>query len=56
MEAGIIACLELSGDPNGDLASVAAIHAERRVRRPEFASPIRWLPASQINEKKPTPC
>jgi 1-acyl-sn-glycerol-3-phosphate acyltransferase len=43
-EAGIIACLELSGDPDQDLAHIAEVYAGRRGRRPEFASPIRWLP------------
>ena len=55
-EAGIIACLELSGDPDKDLMRIAEIYAGRCGRHPELASPIRWLPESQVNNKKSTSC
>jgi 1-acyl-sn-glycerol-3-phosphate acyltransferase len=55
-EAGIIACLELSGDPDRDLARIAEIYAGRRGRRPALASPIRWLPDTQFDRKSPPPC
>jgi hypothetical protein len=55
-EAGIIACLDLSGDPERDLMRIAESCAGRCGRHPDLASPIRWPPESRINDKKPTPC
>ena len=42
-EVGILAYLELSGDPDADIAAIAAHYAGRHGRNPELASPIRWL-------------
>lgn len=42
-EAGILAYVTLSGDPVSDLAAIARHYADRRGKRPELASPIRWL-------------
>ncbi len=42
-EVGILAYLELSGDPDADVAAIAAHYAGRQGRNPELASPIRWL-------------
>ena len=53
-EAGIIACLELSGDPDQDLARIAETYAGRRGRRPELASPIRWLPEKSPAQNTPS--
>jgi 1-acyl-sn-glycerol-3-phosphate acyltransferase len=55
-EAGIIATFVLSGDPEKDLAQIAKIYAGRRGRRPELASPIRWLPETRFEEKTPPTC
>jgi hypothetical protein len=55
-EAGIIACIELSGDPDHDLARIAACYAGRRGRRPALASPIRWLPDARFDRKARAPC
>ena len=42
-EVGILAYVELSGDPDADIATIAAHYAGRHGRNPELASPIRWL-------------
>lgn len=42
-EVGLLACLELSGDPDADMARIAACYAGRRGCRPELASPIRLI-------------
>lgn len=42
-EAGIVAYLELSGDRDQDLARIVELYAGRVGKRPELASPIRWL-------------
>jgi len=42
-EAGILAYLRLSGDPQADIACIARLYAERSGKRPELASPVRWL-------------
>ena len=42
-EVGILAYVELSGDPEADIATIAAHCAGRHGRNPELASPIRWL-------------
>lgn len=55
-EAGIIACLEFSGDPEGGLMRIAETCTGRHGRHPDLASPTRWLPTGQTNDKKPTPC
>ena len=42
-EVGILAYLEPSGDPEADIAAIAAHYAGRQGRNPALASPIRWL-------------
>ena len=42
-QAGILAYVTLSGDPASDLAVIARHYAGRCGKRPELASPIRWL-------------
>lgn len=42
-EVGILAVLDLSGDPQADIAAIAAVYAGRQGRIPAQASPIRWL-------------
>ena len=42
-EAGILTYLTLSGDPEKDIATIAAHYRDRPGKRPELASPIRWL-------------
>ena len=42
-ELGILAWLELTGDPARDLAAIAACYAGREGKHPELASPMRWL-------------
>ena len=42
-EVGILAYLEPSGDPEADIATIAAHYAGRQGRNPALASPIRWL-------------
>lgn len=42
-EAGILAYLTLSGDPEKDIAAIAEHYRDRPGKRPELASPIRWL-------------
>jgi 1-acyl-sn-glycerol-3-phosphate acyltransferase len=42
-ELGILAWLELTGDPGRDLAAIAECYAGREGKHPELASPIRWL-------------
>lgn len=42
-EVGILAYLELSGNPEADIAAIAAHYAGRQGRNPALASPIRWL-------------
>ncbi len=42
-EVGILACIELSGDPAADIARIAEVYSGRQGLRPELASPIRWL-------------
>jgi 1-acyl-sn-glycerol-3-phosphate acyltransferase len=41
--AGLLACIDLSGDEAADLAQIAAALQGCRGRRPELASPIRLL-------------
>lgn len=42
-EAGILAYLTLSGDPQADIAAIAEHYAGRAGKRQELASPVRWL-------------
>lgn len=42
-QAGILAYLTLSGDPQQDIAAIAAHYRDRPGKYPELASPIRWL-------------
>ena len=42
-EAGILAYVTLSGDPAADIATIASHYAGRSGKRPELASPVRWL-------------
>ncbi len=42
-EAGILTYLTLSGDPATDIAAIARHYEGRQGKRPELASPIRWL-------------
>ena len=42
-EAGILAYVTLSGDPAADIATIASHYAGRSGKRPEPASPVRWL-------------
>lgn len=42
-EAGILGYLTLSGDPERDIAAIAALYRDRPGKRPERASPVRWL-------------
>ncbi len=42
-EAGILAYLTLTGDPDTDIAAIARHYQGRQGKRPELASPIRWL-------------
>jgi 1-acyl-sn-glycerol-3-phosphate acyltransferase len=42
-QAGIAAYIELSGDRERDLARIAELYEGQRGKRPELASPIRWL-------------
>jgi hypothetical protein len=42
-EAGVIAYIDLCGDPEQDIARIAGLYAGRQGRRPQLASPIRWL-------------
>ena len=42
-EGGILAYLTLTGDRDADLAAIAQLYADRPGKRPELASPIRWL-------------
>jgi len=42
-EGGILAYLTLTGDRDADLAAIARHYADRPGKRPELASPIRWL-------------
>ncbi|WP_281983534.1 1-acyl-sn-glycerol-3-phosphate acyltransferase [Azonexus hydrophilus] len=40
---GILAYITLSGDPAQDIATIAGHYREHCGKRPELASPIRWL-------------
>lgn len=42
-EAGILAYLTLTGEPEIDIATIAGHYANRSGKRPELASPVRWL-------------
>jgi len=42
-QAGVIAYLTLSGDPQQDIAAIAAHYRDRPGKHPDLASPIRWL-------------
>lgn len=42
-EAGVLTYLTLSGDPQADIATIAGHYAGRSGKRPDQASPIRWL-------------
>lgn len=42
-EAGILTYLTLTGDPATDIAAIATHYAGRQGKRPELASPVRWL-------------
>ena len=42
-EAGIVAYVTLTGDPDADIATIASHYAGRSGKRPELASPVRWL-------------
>ena len=42
-EIGILAYLKMTGDPEANIAHIAAVYAGRRGRVDEGASPIRWL-------------
>lgn len=42
-EAGILAYLTLSGDPEADIDTLAGHYAKRSGKHPELASPVRWL-------------
>ena len=42
-EAGIVAYVTLTGDPDADIATIARHYAGRSGKRPELASPVRWL-------------
>ena len=42
-QAGILAYLTLSGDPQQDIAAIAAHYRDRPGKHPDLASPIRWL-------------
>ena len=42
-EAGILAYVTLSGDPAADIATIASHYAGHSGKRPELASPVRWL-------------
>ena len=42
-QAGILAYLTLSGDPQEDIAAIAAHYHERPGKHPSLASPIQWL-------------
>jgi 1-acyl-sn-glycerol-3-phosphate acyltransferase len=42
-EAGVIAYIDLCGNPDLDIARIAGLYAGRQGRRPQLASPIRWL-------------
>lgn len=42
-ETGILAYLNLTGDPATDIATIAAHYQGRQGKHPELASPIRWL-------------
>ncbi|MCG2584483.1 1-acyl-sn-glycerol-3-phosphate acyltransferase [Massilia sp. TS11] len=41
-ELGVVDCLELSGDPQRDLAAIAAVYADRPGLHPELAAPIQF--------------
>jgi hypothetical protein len=41
-EAGVIPCIDLSGDTEQDIARIARPYAGRQGRRPQLALPIRW--------------
>lgn len=41
-EAGILAYLTLTGDPESDIAAIAEHYARCTGKRPELASPVRW--------------
>ena len=42
-EAGILAYLTLSGDPQADIAGIASLYAGRSGKRPKLAAPVCWL-------------
>lgn len=42
-EGGILAYVTLTGDRDADLATIAQLYAGHLGKRPELASPIRWL-------------
>ena len=42
-EAGILAYLTLTGDPNTDITALAEHYAGCSGKHPELASPVRWL-------------
>ncbi len=42
-EAGVLAYLPLTGDPDTDIRGSAARYHDRPGKRPELASPVRWL-------------
>ncbi|EXI76206.1 MAG TPA: 1-acyl-sn-glycerol-3-phosphate acyltransferase [Candidatus Accumulibacter phosphatis] len=42
-QAGILAYLRLTGDPEIDIAAIARHYADRPGKHPTLASPIRWL-------------
>jgi len=42
-EAGIVAYVTLTGDPDADIKAIAAHYHDRPGKRPELASPVRWL-------------
>ncbi len=42
-QTGILAYLTLSGDPDKDIAAIAAHYHDRKGKHPDLASPIRWL-------------
>lgn len=42
-EAGVLTYLALTGDPEKDIAAIAEHYRDRPGKRPELASPIRWL-------------
>ena len=42
-EAGVLTYLALSGDPQTDINAIARHYHDRQGKRPELASPVRWL-------------